>query len=1529
MLECLRLSLHQAVDTEDEEEGQTVFAQLARLVVQGDEQKPSNSSAYWQKCLAGMKDIEDWLARLQARFQTVIMTGQATGGDWTGPQADALRFQSQSLIRQHESLGAIMSYLIQGGHTTVQDFRSLITKASTLQNFDSLMIHHVPSLIAGATEFGSGASTTLDAARDLHKLIAGDPEQLQWKSRMLQAAIITWWLAEYSSRYADPSVAASLQGVDIVAESLARAMLFMEALRKGAFHLMLAICNTLKPEVWHDPAKVGLVRFLLEDAPTVPPDFLVSEVYLAGDVMLRLQMFADAFISNMPDTLRRLKVEEDEERRNLHIRVPQGRSEYWMDLERFILITAYAYQDPPDAAQDFWSDQEGNLYGFLQWISRRLPTPRVAVFCEMLRSLAGTEDCATQVHHFLLEDTSMPSGKLRTAASVSWTQIFSELEVYAQSISDKPAVHQSSAMHAEGLSDGHLVEPESAIMLEAYLRLAAHLLRSSSTVREWVLYSGQPFQFHTMLFKLAKSGIEPRLHACVWSTLSALLTRKAPDVGDGMWLTLDDWITKPYQAATAPVRGLSNQNSAVLSERGYLAAASANVEEATAFVGFLQALIEPAVTQVDLTDALPFPERLGSAHRDAGIEPYVDFVLGQVFAQSVQQTQEDETQLQVLRFNCLDFVCTCLSTFNEDLVLLANGTNIAVDATIATSSLAVYARLHPFARVMEWMFNDQVVAALFATTLQDVEAVSNAPAGSPLVQAILKSIEAIDRVMQMQATYFDIVRPIVKTQSTPRSATVANATLASFDDAILAHLNLVLGLSNYCATPHQALTLASLHLLAKLSASRKLSSATSSSFVERGTSSRLVNVFQQDSEATATALLPAFQFDPTEFEAGVEPETLSTTRMVLDVLNTALGLHPDRPTIAHCLLGFDCGERTVSILPSGAFAHSNSLFHAVVTLAASLPESVGSSRLSWLLSVKRSCFDVLLALVKSPMTSGVVTRELRTMDFLNALMMTQTPVSTDVLWDAKSTQDADFLLGDSPLAMHNFFLVRAGLYQYAAHEIKAASQARAPSVLSKVASALLGLINLPSGEQSPCPTVFDLLDFFDLDNPLPWSPSIKLMTDLDLTTCRIESPVPGPVFDVKLAREVLLLRSRELKKSGAIQSTADEEQLENEFQSIPQSLLASNQSIALAHAKQTALASWTNLVTLMLHGDSVEPGARASLCLQTLQLVLPKFERSVVENQPAAVLLARLSQTLIKSIAGGLSPSSEPATKLLHDRLLQAFRICLEAITNGDSNLELREACYQISSLVLRATAKAPTSKESPTPRQGLALLQSAGDRLMAVICEDALFGQGTGRVSAMLLLDAFVQLCRQAKSPFINRALTKLNFINVIVESIGTISSEFQTRQGQDLTALLSYVHIGLSLLLRLCQTQDGATLVLNAGLFTAVRDSQLFSTDPDIGLDIDNPKALVQFYRLLASLLQVITSVVLAKGPRNQQTAAQARAFLQENRFCMQAVFKRASKLGKTAGPPEEEVFELVQGFSTLIAASGFLEVSFECHS
>jgi nuclear pore complex protein Nup205 len=40
------------------------------------------------------------------------------------------------------------------------------------------------------------------------------------------------------------------------------------------------------------------------------------------------------------------------------------------------------------------------------------------------------------------------------------------------------------------------------------------------------------------------------------------------------------------------------------------------------------------------------------------------------------------------------------------------------------------------------------------------------------------------------------------------------------------------------------------------------------------------------------------------------------------------------------------------------------------------------------------------------------------------------------------------------------------------------------------------------------------------------------------------------------------------------------------------------------------------------------------------------------------------------------------------------------------------------------------------------------------------------------------------------------------------------------------------MSLLQQLCQTKPGATQVLKAGLFQAVRDSQLFAADPDLGI-------------------------------------------------------------------------------------------------
>lgn len=52
------------------------------------------------------------------------------------------------------------------------------------------------------------------------------------------------------------------------------------------------------------------------------------------------------------------------------------------------------------------------------------------------------------------------------------------------------------------------------------------------------------------------------------------------------------------------------------------------------------------------------------------------------------------------------------------------------------------------------------------------------------------------------------------------------------------------------------------------------------------------------------------------------------------------------------------------------------------------------------------------------------------------------------------------------------------------------------------------------------------------------------------------------------------------------------------------------------------------------------------------------------------------------------------------------------------------------------------------------------------------------------------------------------------------------------DTPLLLSFYESLLSLLQQLCQTKNGAIHVLKAGLFEAIRESQLFAADPDLGI-------------------------------------------------------------------------------------------------
>jgi nuclear pore complex protein Nup205 len=562
-------------------------------------------------------------------------------------------------------------------------------------------------------------------------------------------------------------------------------------------------------------------------------------------LMSRLEVFVDSFISNLPDVLRKLRVEEDEQRQ-----LSQSH-EHDLNLERFLIIIAYAYENRPEAAMTFWSDPDSNLAGFMHWASRRASTPLVTAFCEMLQSISENEYCATAAHEFLLDEGHHASGKMRKSLSLTWSQIFRELQFFSNKIREKPAPPPTTFRPGKPSSSIVETEPESAMMLECYLRLITKLATVSETVRQFLIKESQ-FQLVEVLYQLAGSQIPPRLRACTFWTLRALMTRKSQEEVHYMWAYLDSWAhgNFNYPSVTAHHKLVQQHPVAIPIER-VLEEMSNGFEEPYALVLFLSQLVTPAEDAGLLNDSLPFPENLGSAHRMPGIDAYVDYVVGLILG-SKSAELPDINQQRMLRLSCLEFMLTCLESFNENLIAFASETNLAIDSAMAASDLAAYVRLHPFARVMEWILNDKVIKAVIDTIHQPASEVGNASPGSPLIMGILRSIEVISKALTLQPTFLDIVRPMVRKQKGARNDLLATQQLySSLEDGLGVHLNLVVDLGVYCGLGHPDLTLACLQLLERLSGSSRIMSEWSPSPGNRSHRNKAIVAMEADGEHDA------------------------------------------------------------------------------------------------------------------------------------------------------------------------------------------------------------------------------------------------------------------------------------------------------------------------------------------------------------------------------------------------------------------------------------------------------------------------------------------------------------------------------------------------------------------------------------------------------------------------------------------------------------------------------------------------------
>ncbi|CAG8973182.1 hypothetical protein HYALB_00008774 [Hymenoscyphus albidus] len=1513
LLDCLRLLLQNAGDVDQDEQLRAGLQDYVDRLVAPP--LGSNTRQYAGKCLSRMADIRSWLQGLADRLNTASVVKQGS------PEfLKMVEFQQSSLVIQHELLGVILVYLIKQNYSVLVDFELLLATLKKVDKYDDLLLHCIPPLGAFIARFGGiEGGGHLDEAKTLNDKFFGQLDQNTWTLSYLHAAFRSWWLAEYSGWYGENS------DVQIAANRLneendQRSRQFTEALKDGAFDFLLCVSADAKPVEWHDPARQGLRQWLQRKTPVMlsgPAPFLPS---FQGALMEQLETFIEAFITNLPDVLRNLRTEEDQQRQ-----LNQDH-DHDLDLERFLVITSFVFEGRPKAAlEGFWDVRDGALMGFLHWASRRASTPLVTTFCEMLQSISEDEACATAAHEFLLDEGSQTSGKMRRTHSLSWSQIFKELTYFSTRIRDRLSVPQTQTYRpGKPHSDFAEVEPEQSLMLESYLRLITRLCSESGAVRSF-LAQHPSFRITDLLFQLASSAIGPRLRACAFSTLRSLLSHKTKEAGECLWTSLDVWISGGYAPGNSKITPSTSAASSPSAMGAILKGLTSGFEEPNAFVQLIHALVSPDDEETALRDGLPFPESLGAASRMPGIDPYVDFAVGQVFGSRIHEIDEP-IQQRLMRLTCLDFIGTCLGSFNEDIVIFGSQSNVAVDLAISASNLEHYVLLHPFSRVMEWMYNDKVMAALFAAIHQDPAEVGSAASDSPLILSLLRGINVVTLILELQSTYLDIIRPLIRSHPTFRRTAVPNAAFTSFEDGVLSNLSIVSDLGLYCGK-HPELTVASLKLLEKLSSSPRLTSASNTGISRGGNRNKAIAAIDSDSEEISKLLLVEMEAE-VNVNKGPDSQEYMIKIRILDFLISCLEASPNKPTVAHLLLGFQCGDGSVTVDGEGPFGRGVSLFHTILgaVVNPNLTDELGIA--SWLLTLSHKALQVLKALWSSPLTSDLVMLEMRSNDTFFMLFIQEDVIQPGTLWDGMELADPQFPISPSSSCLAKFMGRRAMIFQYLATELRQISQSHLPSLKSRIFETLMGSTKLDDGQMRPHAAMFDLFDFMEPQFNEPEAPAnLAWFHDINLKACLDNPNDPASTSNLVKIEEILCLRRSELFHTHLQNDPQGLQAVNQEAQQILDFYAIDNKAKILYAARMKVLRAWIQLMLLMLETNNFDRGSRTSTLLRTLQTIMPRLE-SNLDNVGEALELSKLAKSIIFHLDfDAQSFNKDDMGDLVSDRLFHLFQVSLKAISSLGSKAELKQTFYAISYRYLTGMADA-TAGSGLHRRHSIQTIKSAGDRFIDVICDDAHASEFTGRVAALLILGALVKMGKHENSKYIIDSLTRLNFISLLVGSIAEVPNELRESPAEHVDIILSYAHARLALLLHIAQTRYGATAVLGVGLFHAIQESGLFVIDPDLGVDIVGPNALTKHYLLLTSLMRLVLASILSRGAQNQQTLNLGRSFLTENKRTINEVLKKSAGLAGTngvdgeTGQVQEVIDELADCFMLLMSFTGFIE-------
>ncbi|WVQ93947.1 hypothetical protein IAU59_001025 [Kwoniella sp. CBS 9459] len=1428
---------------------------------------------------------------LQSQIDALLRTGPTGGGDY-----DLLKFRVEALRAEQNKLTAILSIIAESGNLGRGQVVRILKWLKKTERTDGMVAMVVASLFAAwkPLETMDASDLRYDVAEDwchdikFLKIASSLTLQEQWSvPRLREAVKLAWALFYLSCLKHDTSVIQT--GID--AHQMEQFLL--EAVAGEAFQFTHELVLSIRRERgWEE----------VDEAREATMDSLVK-VAIASDASNDTFLFAQlqdivVALAGRKQFLRTLRnKEEDAAVRRSQATPPLA------NYQAFLLLLAAIYKSlPPDSADQLWDN--ATFCGTVLDTRGGFPGP---AFWDVLAAISAGSSCSAKAYE-KLKDTRLP-----------WTALF---KFYQHYIDIMPHIYEPIKTTRNTSLDP--MPHDEVEICRGWTNVLTTIVRWSPAARGALLQS-KPHPLQVLFDFLNCDNLPLDLKATVLNAVTAFCRRTGDPIDeDVLSKAVDSYERITFRDPNLDTRHL--EAARIPPPIGWLAKMEYSEQDISsyplsrAYVDFLTSLLPDPSSPEPSTASR---NRLINTLR-RGTFYVIDGIL--LTLKSRRYARDSE------RWEVID----SLTAFFEKALLCFNMGELLNQANSRSiGPIAIALSEEPGFVVLLRLLSDANVFAVFASVLDNASA-APAPRPSIVNEVLLRILRIYHRVHDIQLVFVDVLLLTLSDPTrNPTNPFKRPYGLQSLDNHLLAHLSNINAIALMVGEDDAAISYISVKIISALSRSPVFSRSD----VFRGEYTSSVNRLAGIIDASDDSIriqqgfcrkLEAEDADVVDLAAVEETalhgdiQSLNSLSIVirstiLDLLVESTTADITSPNLGHFLLGYDFRHRDF------ALQEGESCLHVVLRQLCEGTELSGASgdtiiSVHPLLAAKSA--QLAYQLFSHPLTgrstlsyamsvTGFSARQLAS--FPRRCPEAAQPTGFAATFDGQVPTTSDTLVAF--LDFQRWVLSSSALetFTYDGH---GASADHVAQTLFRGATEEEDLEEDELISQSPA-LIIDLLSSIDVQ----WSEeageedrSLEFYGGFDFDQYK---RADADWWDLDGLGKGLKAFQRQLERQGAI-TTASTRSMTAEAEYVVRRLGSKNRETDISIAKGNFLTAWNEILKVslaMLFKNVAEeqqeivlfdlldalllrleadlaPGVLDLLC-ESVLVTMTTLINILVDLEGVNLPTDRLAATLARIIDACARPgTTESARGNLYGTITQYLQLVNASPVNFADD----------QSVVSSDTFAGPISSLT---RPTLAVLASRKERLIPILCRDAMDDRDVWKTECFALLGGIASMCQNERDRHILLPLIQNGYLPLFVRSIKEREIALQECLSPEPENLHAYwvFEAKVAFLMTVASNRKGAEDLLDAGVF------EMFATcgfiHAQIGEEVMDEAAAADIvarqHRVLVCSLQLLSRVLSSLHRSARSGAGHALSFLNAHRETVLGLLRETQQFVSPTGIEE----------------------------